>query len=105
MNAAQLPLPTAPFVARQTSVEAAKRIVPHIGRLEERVLIVLKHGPMTDEQLDGYRYAAKTLRPRRIRLTQIGLIEDSGETALTTSGRRAILWQLSDKGRGYMEGD
>lgn len=41
------------------------------------------------KQTDG-----NILRPRRRELELMGIVEDSGKTALTRSGRSAVIWKL-----------
>jgi hypothetical protein len=42
---------------------------------------------------------ASSQRPRRVELVRMGLVEDSGKTERVASGREAVLWRLTEKGR------
>ncbi len=82
-----------------TSREAATRIRKAIGPLHEKVLAYLNANPSgaTDEELIEALSASKpnTIRPRRIELTAIGKVKDSGTTRQTHSGRRAVVWVVT----------
>jgi len=78
-----------------TSQAAAQSIVKSIGPLHTRVLAYLTANPKgaTDERLmSELDLGGNTLRPRRRELQLMGLIRDSGATALTRSGRNAVVW-------------
>jgi DNA-binding IclR family transcriptional regulator len=69
-------------------------MAPKAGTLRAKVLEEIKRGPKTDEQLiDALEMNPSTLRPRRVELVNLGLIEPDG-TALTKSGRKALLWRV-----------
>lgn len=78
-----------------TSQAAAVAIAPDSSRLRAQVLAAIReHGGLTDNQgiyLTGL--SPSTYRPRRIELVQRGLVVDSGETRLTDSGRKAVVWR------------
>lgn len=78
----------------ETSTAAAESIAPDTNRLRLKVLAAIReHGGITDEQ--GAEITGLTqncYRPRRVELVQRGLVEDSRETRLTTSGRKAAVW-------------
>ena len=77
-----------------TSESAALSMAPKAGTLRAKVLEEIKRGPKTDEQLiDALEMNPSTLRPRRVELVNLGLIEPDG-TALTKSGRKALLWRV-----------
>jgi hypothetical protein len=79
----------------QTSQEAAEKIRHRIGPLHARILDCLDKYPAgkTDEQLmNALDLGGNTLRPRRRELQLMGLLTDSGRTALTRSGRNAVVW-------------
>ncbi len=84
----------------ETSHEAAISMNPHLNRLESLVLLVLRGLPSqqgSDEQIANempHDVKESTTRARRIRLTQLGLIEDSGTTVKGSSGRPMTVWRL-----------
>lgn len=92
----------APFVASsQTSADAAEKIAPHIGPLHKRLLAFLAAHPegQTDEQMQlGMEMSPSTQRPRRIEMLRADRVRDSGRTALTKSGRAAVVWCLKHGG-------
>jgi len=85
-----------PFVhTSQTSADAAFSIKPQGGRA--RILDFLRSdkGSWTDEGISlMLKMNPSTERPRRIELTNAGLIEAAG-TAKTSSGRDAVLWRAT----------
>ncbi len=95
----------APFQSHSdTSREAAERIEPKKFSLKRKVL---EHFRLvrecTDEQgMDALEMNPSTYRPRRIELWHSGHLRDSGRTALTKSGRRAVLWQINDEKQGRL---
>lgn len=98
----------APYSAAGPSKEAAKAIEPHLDRLERIVLSVIALGGdsgRTDgeiEQMAGL--AGNTVRPRRVRLVEKGLVRDSGARRRTPSGRPATVWVLTEHARrGHAE--
>ncbi len=82
-----------------TSRVAARSIAKHTKSAEQRVLEFLQSRPYgaTDEQIDdALRFpGCSTLRPRRVRLEQIGKVRDSGRTSLTKSNRSAVIWEAT----------
>lgn len=79
-----------------TSVAAAEQIEPHVGNLQAKVLSAIRFATngLTDEQgIAITQLSPSTYRPRRIELQRAGLIYDSGETRLTLSGRKAVVWR------------
>ena len=82
-----------------TSREAAERIEPTAGTLRRKVLDYMRVvREATDERMqDELRLNPSTQRPRRIELVASGHLRDSGRTALTKSGRKAVLWQIVDE--------
>lgn len=90
---------TAPYVGRDTSREAAKRIQDRMGRLQELVLRTIINAGMrgkTDLELEhDLELIGSTVRPRRRELELKGLIVDSGLRRLTPAGRRSIVWRLA----------
>lgn len=79
-----------------TSVAAAEAIKPRADTLRGIYLAWLtENGPATDEQAqEALSMPASTQRPRRVELCRAGLVRDSGRTALTRSGRRAVRWEV-----------
>lgn len=82
-----------------TSREAAERIEPTAGTLRRKVLDYMRVvREATDERMqDELRLNPSTQRPRRIELVASGHLRDSGRTALTKSGRKAVLWEIVDE--------
>jgi len=79
-----------------TSLEALEKNKSHIGNLHYQILAALKHGAMTDEELQAAcDMNPNTERPRRIELVQIGKVRNSGRFGKTNSGCKAILWELA----------
>ncbi len=79
----------------QTSLEAAIAAEPRAGTQRYRVLDLLRRSVtgLTDDEMQGYLdMNPSTQRPRRIELVSAGLAKDSGETRMTPSGRRAVVW-------------
>jgi hypothetical protein len=55
---------------------------------------IRKLGEATDEEIQDFlSMNPSTERPRRIELWKAGLIEDSGHTRQTKSGRAAAIWR------------
>ena len=80
-----------------TSAEAAEKAEPKAGTWRACVLRAIRaHGKIgvTDDDLQFVlNLNPSTLRPRRIELVNAGLVEDSGETRKTRSGRQAVVWR------------
>jgi hypothetical protein len=102
----QLALPALPYggevphvTGSETSAAAAKAIEPKLGNLQRQVLLALDmFGPLSDEALDRVCHATKPLRPRRVELTRVGLITDSGDRIKAESGLLVALWTLTAAG-------
>lgn len=84
-----------------TSREAAEAIAPKLHRLQQKVfdfLILCERSASrgaTDEQMQfALSLNPSTQRPRRIELVDKGLVIDSGRTALTKSGCKAVVWAV-----------
>jgi hypothetical protein len=85
----------------RTSHESAELIVPHLNKLEEKVLAAMKvmARPITDLDIISYcdqiygKRAESTYRHRRSDLVAKGLVYDTGETKWQ-QGRNRILWAL-----------
>lgn len=86
----------------ETSWEAARSVRPEtIRKTAAEVLAVLRDcGPCTDEEIAavcrrrGSKQSPSGLRTRRSELVTLGLVVDSGRRALTSAGRRTIIWSL-----------
>jgi hypothetical protein len=80
----------------RTSMAAAEDIKPRVNEQCKAVLRALRRsrgGGLTDEQiLQRSGLGPNTARPRRIDLTRMGLVRDSGRTRKTASGRPATVW-------------
>jgi hypothetical protein len=95
-----------------TSEVAAERIAPRTGRLRLIVLHAIgMPGGCTDEEGMAFTgLPANTYRPRRVELDRGwkdfdgGYIIDSGQRRQNLSGRPAIIWQLTAKGRAALHG-
>lgn len=100
---AQIPLSLwtpAPHSDQETSRDAAKRMVPHLARLENLVLEAIRAaGPrgLCDHELESVTgLMHQTASARRRELVLAGLVEDSGERRLTPSGRKAKAWRAKN---------
>jgi hypothetical protein len=90
-----------------TSAIAAVRIAPETGKLRMAVLRAIAYsGGMTDEEgIARTGLPSSTYRPRRVELHKGwrdfdgGYILDTGRRRKTHSGRPAIVWQITEKGR------
>ena len=81
-----------------TSRAAAAGMRNKLGQLHVRVMEAIRfHGPLTDEELcDVLNLQGNTLRPRRRELQLMSYVVDSGERRNTRSGRKAVVWKLSN---------
>jgi len=90
-----------------TSHEAASSVSREAREASERDVLdcLIENGAMTDEQIHeeissyvvGYRNPKATAtrhRTARAQLVEKGLVRDSGEKDLTSTGRRAVLWEV-----------
>lgn len=104
-----LPLfaPPAPAQAHsETSKSAARSVKSTRGKTMQMVLECIKwatetslNGGATDEDLQRWlKMSGNTERPARVALVQQGLVVDSGNTARTSSGRKAVLWVVARTG-------
>jgi hypothetical protein len=83
-----------------TSRAAADRIRHRIGPLHREIIAFLTNAVQgaTDEQMQAdIPMPANTQRPRRVELTQEGIVMDSGRRKLTDSRREAVVWILADR--------
>ena len=54
---------------------------------------------LSDETLQAVLgMGASSERPRRVELCRMGYVDDSGKRVVTTSGREAVVWQITDTG-------
>lgn len=89
--------------APTTEREAAISVYPRTGTARRRVLDhIARSGPhgATDEEVSltlGMRLY--TAAPRRNELLRYGWVEDSGRQRKTTTGTRATVWVLTERGR------
>jgi len=97
----QLPLSLwtpAPHSDDDTSRSAAKRIVPHLARLETLVLEAIREaGPagLCDHEVEHKTgLCHQTASARRRELVLKGLVVDSGIRRKTASGRDAKAWRV-----------
>ena len=96
----QLPLifTPVPHSDEDTSREAAKRMIPHLARLESLVLEAIRAagpGGLCDHEIErvtGLKH--QTASARRRELVLRGLIKDSGTRRKTDSGRDAKAWTI-----------
>jgi hypothetical protein len=84
----------------QTSHDAAASL-KDVRASQRAVYQMLRdYGPSTDERLQqlahdhGIRMSPSGLRTRRHELTALGLVVDSGRTAVLATGRAAIVWEI-----------
>lgn len=83
---------------KDTSRLAWQSILP-FSSVQKRKIIneISVRGPMMIEEIaDFLRLRVHAVSGRITDLQDDGLVEDSGEKRLTTSKRKAILWQLTD---------
>jgi predicted ArsR family transcriptional regulator len=86
--------------APETSALAALDNFPREATQRQKVLIALyRYGPLTlDEMANITGLIGNSVRPRRKRLEQDGMVEDSGERSTTNMGKPAVVWTLTDEG-------
>lgn len=89
-----------PAEARPTQVAAAAAVLPRTGTQRARVLAEIKRsgrGGLTDEEI-GARLdlGGNSVRPRRLKLVESGLVVDSGDRRPTPGGGPAIIWVTPD---------
>lgn len=82
-----------------TSRDAAEAIAGKANTLRRLVYEFIKecgsHGATDIECQRELGLDGSTQRPRRVRLVQLGLIEDSGETRSSPSGRQSVVWRAT----------
>ena len=89
----------------ETAQEAAKAIKLRSGTQRAAVLLELFQANvsgmdgLSDETLQAVLgMGASSERPRRVELCRMGYVDDSGKRVVTTSGREAVVWQITDTG-------
>lgn len=100
IQAPLLPFDAPPAVRlSDTSGSAAEQNKPVARSLRETVLQwFIKQGPQggTDEECQlALGLKCQTQTPRRVELCRLGLLVDSGERRMTTSGRKAVVWRVN----------
>lgn len=92
--------PRAPCVPwRETSVEAARRIEPHLARLEQLVAtsIAASNNGLTCDEVEVVTQLSHQTASARINgLYRRDVIVASGDKRLTRSGRRALVWRAHE---------
>ena len=92
----------APFGDMDTSLAAARAIVPDLQRLEAVVLADIARcvNGATDYEIEchtGMKH--QTASARRRGLVLKGLVEDSGLRRATDTGRAAVVWRVRHRSR------
>ncbi len=92
--------------APTTSRAAALALIPKARSVRRHVLLAVanrRDGLMTDEMLERHLLMKhQTLSSARNWLVAGGWLEDSTERAWTSSGRKAVLWRLTEAGRAAL---
>jgi hypothetical protein len=93
----------------ETSREAAKSVAPKFTKKSLELLERFKNDwpdGITDEHaqiscnIDGNSY-----RPMRVTLYKHGYVEDSGDRRVLKSGRRGVVWKITDSGRNKLRAE
>lgn len=88
--------PMLPFSEPDTSRAAAVSMAPSVGQLQSMVLAHIRschwQGVTDDEGEHRLGLHHTTYAPRRNELVKLGLVEDSGNRRVATSGRRQKVW-------------
>lgn len=85
----------------ETSHEAARNVENIKGTQQLIINLLRMFGPMTDDRIWDYAQDSTVLvspsglRTRRHELVTLGLVEDSGERATLSTGRRSIIWRAT----------
>lgn len=95
--------------AHPATSHAAAASVKNISEVQKVILLHLRYfQDLTDEELiASYRRSEKVneripkasdsgLRSRRAELVRLGKVKDSGQRRKTASGRKSIVWELSN---------
>lgn len=84
--------------AKDTSIEAAKSIVPTLPNIEgavyEYAAMRGSKGFTDDEMNEHFETHKSTYRARRSSLVEKGLIEDSGVRTKGPNGRNMTVWRI-----------
>lgn len=93
-------LPPAPSSNPTTSKTAALAIVGDLNRLQRVVYEFIvsrgEYGATNEEIQDGTSLSGDTVRPRCVRLRELGLVGDSGRKRTLRSGLLGIAWVAAD---------
>lgn len=84
----------------ETSREAMEsmEVAGGVNSLQATVYAFLVNRSSTDEEVqDALGMNPSTERPRRVELVEKKLVRDSGDRRLTKAGRRAVVWETTDK--------
>jgi predicted HTH transcriptional regulator len=81
-----------------TSIEAYQSVKQHIPSIQERIVNhISKFGPDTCDHMEYILVLSHQTCSASIRgLVKQGILEDSGDKNYTRSGRRAIMWKLTE---------
>lgn len=84
-----------------TSSAAARDLKGKVVGLRRLVMWALKdRGPMTPDQIAvAVSKSILSIRPRVTELASFGLVEDTGERRENASGKKAVVWRLTEVGR------
>jgi hypothetical protein len=81
-----------------TRRQAAEKIKPHVSRMHQDLLNLLRgrgdRGATDEEIREALGLRADTARARRCELRDAGRLRDSGQRRPTSSGRLAAVWIL-----------
>lgn len=93
--------------APETSAQAARLIFPGSASNKRRIInSIAAHGIATDEQLERRLHLLHTTcSSARNSLVLDGWLEDSRQRALTSSKRKAVLWQLTPAAWAQLKGN
>ena len=84
----------------RTSRESAAAVAPKFSERMHQLLGRFAIQGMTDlEGQQQTKILGDSYRPMRVTLTKLGYLEDSGNTKPTESGRKAVIWTITDAGR------
>jgi predicted ArsR family transcriptional regulator len=72
---------------------------PREASQRQRILTALYSADLTDDEIaNETRLVGNSVRPRRRRLVQDGLVEDSGKRTSSNFGHPAVVWTLTEEG-------
>ena len=84
--------------AKDTSIEAAKSIIPTLPNIEavvfEYAIMRGKQGFTDDQMNEHFQTHKSTYRARRSTLVEKGFIEDSGIRVKSPNGRNMTVWRI-----------